>query len=60
MAMEELTKCAAGCGAPISGLGNLCHEHQVPGGVVRVANNAQVVAKLAALVTCHRKNEGKP
>jgi hypothetical protein len=43
MAMEGLTECAAGCGAPISGAGNLCLTHRVPGGVVRVNNSTMVV-----------------
>lgn len=43
MAMEGLTECAAGCGAPISGPGNLCFKHRVPGGVVRVNNSTMVV-----------------
>ena len=43
MAMEGLTVCAAGCGAPISGPGNLCLKHWVPGGVVRVNNSTMVV-----------------
>lgn len=43
MAMQGLTECAAGCGAPISGPGNLCLKHRVPGGVVRVGNNVMVV-----------------
>jgi hypothetical protein len=43
MAMEGLKECAAGCGAPISGPGNLCLKHCVPGGVVRVNNCTMVV-----------------
>jgi hypothetical protein len=43
MGMEGLTKCAAGCGAPILGSGNLCHQHRVPGGVVRVGDSVMVV-----------------
>lgn len=43
MAMEGLRECAAGCGAPISGPGNLCRKHQVPGGVVRMGNRTFVV-----------------
>ena len=43
MAMQGLTECAAGCGAPISGPGNLCLKHKVPGGVVRVGNNVMIV-----------------
>lgn len=43
MAMDGLTECAAGCGAPISGSGNLCLKHRVPGGVVRVNNSTMVV-----------------
>ena len=43
MAMQGLTECAAGCGAPISGPGNLCLKHRVPGGVVRVNNSTMVV-----------------
>jgi hypothetical protein len=43
MAMEGLTECAAGCGAPISGASNLCELHRVPGGVVRVGNYLMIV-----------------
>jgi hypothetical protein len=43
MAMEGLTECTAGCGAPISGPGNLCLTHRVLGGVVRVNNSTMVV-----------------
>ena len=43
MAMEGLTECAAGCGAPISAPGNLCHEHRVPGGLVQVGNKTFIV-----------------
>jgi hypothetical protein len=43
MAMQGLTHCATGCGAPISGPGNVCPKHRVPGGVVRVNNSTMVV-----------------
>lgn len=43
MAMEGLTECAAGCGAPISGPGNLCIKHMVPGSVVRIGNHVMIV-----------------
>jgi len=38
MAMEGLTKCeGTGCGAPISGPGNLCFKHLLPGDLVPVS-----------------------
>jgi len=44
MAMEGLTKCAVtGCGAPLSGVNNLCEMHRVPGGVVRVGNSTMII-----------------
>jgi len=43
MPMQGVTECTAGCGAPISGPGNLCLTHRVPGGVVRVGDRTFVV-----------------
>jgi hypothetical protein len=43
MAMEGLTQCAARCGSPIQGPGNLCLKHRMPGGVVRVNNSTMIV-----------------
>ena len=43
MAMEGLTQCAAGCGAPIEDPGNLCCVHRMPGGVVRVNKSTMIV-----------------
>jgi hypothetical protein len=43
MAMQGLTQCAAGCGAPIEDPGNLCRKHRMPGGVVGVNNSTMVV-----------------
>lgn len=44
MAMEGLTECAAGCGAPISGATKLCERRRAPGGVVRVSNSTMIFA----------------
>jgi hypothetical protein len=55
MAMEGLTECAAGCGAPISGANNLCDEHRVPGVAVRVGESTMVIA---AWVAHHREEVG--
>jgi hypothetical protein len=42
MAIQGLTECAAGCGAPIPGSGNLFFKHRVSGCVVRVNNSTMV------------------
>ena len=42
--MEGRTRCAVPeCGAPISGDGNLCDQHRIPGGVVRVDASTMVI-----------------
>jgi hypothetical protein len=44
MAMRGRTTCAVhGCTMPISGPNNLCDEHRLPGGVVRVGNSTMVI-----------------
>lgn len=48
MAMKNRTTCAVPeCGAPISGYSNLCDEHRVPGGVVRVDDSTMIITAWA-------------
>ncbi|HWY59905.1 MAG TPA: hypothetical protein VNZ03_35915 [Terriglobales bacterium] len=47
--MEGRTICAVPeCGAPISGDGNLCDQHRIPGGIVRVGASTMVITAWAA------------
>jgi len=49
MAMEGRTTCAVGgCTLPISGANNLCDEHRLPGGLVRVGNSTMVITTWVA------------
>ena len=49
VAMEGRTICAVPeCGAPISGDGNLCDQHRIPGGIVRVGASTMVITAWAA------------
>ena len=44
MAMEGNTACAVGgCTLPLSGANNLCDEHRLPGGAVRVGTSTMVI-----------------
>jgi len=44
MAIDGNTTCAVPkCGAPISGPGNLCEEHRLPGMAVRVGDKTTVI-----------------
>jgi len=43
MAIEGQTVCAAGCGARLSGVNNLCEQHRVPGDAVRVGNKTFII-----------------
>ena len=45
MAFEGVTKCAvSSCKEPCCSPGNLCHEHSVPGRVVRVGDGTGIVS----------------
>jgi hypothetical protein len=45
MPMEGRTTCAVpNCGAPISGYGNLCDSHRIPGAIVRMNDNTMIIA----------------
>lgn len=44
MPMEGRTRCAVrGCTNPLSGAGNLCGIHQVPGAIVRLGENTMII-----------------
>ena len=45
MPMKDLKQCAVReCGARISGYGNLCTVHRVPGAIVRLGNSTMIIA----------------
>jgi len=44
MPMKGRTTCAVhGCSKPVSGPANLCDEHRLPGGIVKVDGNTMVI-----------------
>jgi hypothetical protein len=45
MPMKGRTKCAVlACSARISGYGNLCDSHRIPGAIVRMGDNTMIIA----------------